>query len=54
MLTKITARDVASVLATDHNETALAYTVDTEESVIFASNGSCTLTPEGESGPYCS
>lgn len=33
--------------------TTLAYTVDTDESVIFASNGSCTLTPEGESGPYC-
>ncbi|KAF3025532.1 hypothetical protein E8E14_009436 [Neopestalotiopsis sp. 37M] len=48
----IRARDVDSVLATDHNSTALGYTLDTEESVIFASNGSCTLTPEGESGPY--
>ncbi|KAK6199656.1 hypothetical protein LQW54_010040 [Pestalotiopsis sp. IQ-011] len=48
----IKARDVDSVLATDHNMTSLAYTVDTDESVIFASNGSCTLTPEGESGPY--
>ncbi|KAH6658509.1 Intradiol ring-cleavage dioxygenase [Truncatella angustata] len=48
----IKARDAAAVLATDHNNTALAYTLDTEESVIFASNGSCTLTPEGESGPY--
>ncbi|KAK9423339.1 putative Intradiol ring-cleavage dioxygenases domain-containing protein [Seiridium unicorne] len=48
----IKARDVDSVLATDHNETAFAYTADTDESVIFASNGSCTLAPEGESGPY--
>lgn len=49
----VLARDVASVLATDHNETTLGYTLDTAESTIFASNGSCVLTPEGESGPYC-
>ncbi|KAF8859947.1 aromatic compound dioxygenase [Acephala macrosclerotiorum] len=48
----IKARDVASVLATDHNETTLGYTLDTAESTLFASNGSCVLTPEGESGPY--
>ncbi|KAI1334893.1 Intradiol ring-cleavage dioxygenase [Xylariaceae sp. FL0016] len=47
-----TRRSVESVLATDHNETASGYTMGTPENVIFASNGSCTLTPEGESGPY--
>ncbi|KAK9416578.1 putative Intradiol ring-cleavage dioxygenase [Seiridium unicorne] len=35
-------------LATDHNKTSLAYTLDTPEGTIFASNGSCILTPEGE------
>ncbi|KAG4427705.1 hypothetical protein IFR05_016810 [Cadophora sp. M221] len=48
----IKSRDVASVLATDHNSTDLGYTLDTAETTIFASNGSCVLTPEGESGPY--
>ncbi|ATZ53109.1 hypothetical protein BCIN_08g07120 [Botrytis cinerea B05.10] len=48
----IKARDMAAVLATDHNSTSLGYTLDTAETTIFASNGSCILTPEGESGPY--
>ncbi|KAH6711199.1 Intradiol ring-cleavage dioxygenase [Leptodontidium sp. 2 PMI_412] len=48
----IKSRDLASVLATDHNSTELGYTLDTAETTIFASNGSCVLTPEGESGPY--
>ncbi|KAG4411800.1 hypothetical protein IFR04_015063 [Cadophora malorum] len=48
----IKARDVTSALATDHNSTSLEYTLDTAETTIFASNGSCVLTPEGESGLY--
>lgn len=49
----IKARDLATILATDHNHTALGYTLDTAESTIFATNASCILTAEGESGPYC-
>lgn len=49
----IKARDLATILATDHNETSLGYTLDTAESTIFASDASCILTAEGESGPYC-
>ncbi|KAJ4416936.1 hypothetical protein N0V82_006486 [Gnomoniopsis sp. IMI 355080] len=46
-------RDTDSVLATDHNATdTLGYTVDTPESTIFATNTTCILTPEGETGPY--
>lgn len=45
-------RDTASVLATDHNETALGYTTDTPETTIFATNNTCILTTEGETGPY--
>lgn len=46
-------RDTDSVLATDHNATeTLGYTLDTPESTIFATNTTCVLTPEGETGPY--
>lgn len=46
-------RDTDSVLATNHNATAtLGYTLDTPESTIFATNTTCILTPEGETGPY--
>lgn len=45
-------RDTDSVLATDHNATALGYTLETPSSVLFASNSTCVLTPEGETGPY--
>lgn len=49
----IKARDLATILATDHNETSLGYTLDTPETTIFATDSSCVLTAEGESGPYC-
>lgn len=49
----IKARDLATILATDHNETSLGYTLDTSEATIFATDASCILTSEGESGPYC-
>lgn len=46
-------RDEDAVLATDHNATAtLGYTLDTPESTVFATNNTCVLTPEGETGPY--
>lgn len=46
-------RDLDSVLATDHNQTAKGYSLDTPISELFATNKSCVLTPEGESGPFC-
>lgn len=49
----IKARDLATILATDHNETSTGYTLDTAESTLFATDASCVLTSEGESGPYC-
>jgi hypothetical protein len=50
---RIESRDLASVLATDHNQTAQGYDLDTPISELFATNKSCVLTPEGESGPFC-
>lgn len=49
----IKARDLTTILATDHNQTELGYTLDSAESTIFATENSCILTSEGESGPYC-
>jgi hypothetical protein len=46
-------RDLATVLATDHNETSLGYTLNTPEATIFSANNSCILTPEVTQGPYC-
>lgn len=46
-------RDEASVLATDdHNRTASGITIDTDESVLFASNGTCVINPVSEFGPF--
>ncbi|KAJ4385765.1 hypothetical protein N0V93_010196 [Gnomoniopsis smithogilvyi] len=45
-------RTLDSVLATDHNETSLGYTVNTDEATIFSSNSSCILTPDVTQGPY--
>lgn len=45
-------RTLDSVLATDHNETSLGYTADTDEATIFSSNSSCVLTPDVTQGPY--
>lgn len=48
-----TKRDTDTVLATDHNATdTLGYTLETPESVVFDTNSTCVLTPEGETGPY--
>jgi protocatechuate 3,4-dioxygenase beta subunit len=48
----IKARDLATVLATDHNATDTGFTLNTAEADVFASYTSCILTSEGESGPY--
>lgn len=49
----LSKRDTDDVLATDHNATdTLGYTLDTPESTIFATNNTCVLNPEGETGPY--
>lgn len=45
-------RDLDSVLATDHNETSLGYTANTDASTLFSSNASCVLTPDVTQGPY--
>jgi hypothetical protein len=45
-------RDEETVLNTDHNRTALGYTSSTDESVIFASNGTCVINPVSEFGPF--
>lgn len=49
----ISRRDLGTVLATDHNATDSGYDLTTPTTTLFASNSSCVLTPEGESGPYC-
>ncbi|KAF1849849.1 aromatic compound dioxygenase [Cucurbitaria berberidis CBS 394.84] len=45
-------RDVDSVLATSHASNLTGVTVDTDPSILFASNNSCILTPEVTQGPY--
>ncbi|ORY56077.1 Intradiol ring-cleavage dioxygenase [Pseudomassariella vexata] len=44
-------RDAVDVDAKSHLSTA-GYTFDTPESTLFASNGTCILNPEGETGPF--
>ncbi|KAI4599140.1 hypothetical protein KJ359_002098 [Pestalotiopsis sp. 9143b] len=48
----VSRRDLGTVLATDHNATDSGYDLTTPTTTLFASNSSCVLTPEGESGPY--
>lgn len=48
---EISARDTDSVLNTSHHSSE-AYTSSTSETTIFASNNTCVLNPEGETGPY--
>ncbi|KAJ4386284.1 hypothetical protein N0V93_009177 [Gnomoniopsis smithogilvyi] len=48
----IAARDADTVLATDHNETSLGYTLETDEATLFSSNSSCILSPIVTQGPY--
>ena len=40
----VTARDLNTTLATNHEQ---------DPSLLFASNGSCTLAPDVTQGPYC-
>ena len=49
---RLPTRDTDSVLATDHNKTSSGYTEGTSETVLFTSNSTCVLNPEGETGPY--
>lgn len=48
---QLVARDTDTVANTSHLSSA-SYTPDTDESIIFASNNTCVLNPEGETGPY--
>ncbi|KAI0130428.1 Intradiol ring-cleavage dioxygenase [Xylariales sp. AK1849] len=48
----IKKRDLATVLATYHNETSFGHTENTDAAILFSSNNSCVLTPEVTQGPY--
>ncbi|KAH8673520.1 Intradiol ring-cleavage dioxygenase [Xylariales sp. PMI_506] len=48
---KLAARDTDTVLNTTHLSSS-GYTLDTAETTIFATNNTCVLNPEGETGPY--
>jgi hypothetical protein len=45
-------RTAEEVLAKNH-ESAIDYTPDTSEAILFAGNASCVLSPETTEGPYC-
>ncbi|KAJ4347281.1 uncharacterized protein N0V89_011221 [Didymosphaeria variabile] len=45
-------RDLDTVIATDHNQTAQGYTLNTDAATLFSGNSSCVLTPEVTQGPY--
>lgn len=45
-------RDLTTLLNTSHHSSE-DYTLDTPETTLFASNGSCVLSPEVTEGPYC-
>lgn len=51
-LTKKKKRTFETVLATDHNATALGYTSATSIDTLFSSNASCILSPDVTQGPY--
>ncbi|EUC40310.1 hypothetical protein COCMIDRAFT_9781 [Bipolaris oryzae ATCC 44560] len=46
------ARDLDTVLATDHKSNLTCITPDTDASVLFSGNNSCILSPETTQGPY--
>ncbi|KIW03340.1 uncharacterized protein PV09_05550 [Verruconis gallopava] len=48
---RLVARDTDDVLNTTHLSSS-GYTLDTPETTIFATNNTCVLNPEGETGPY--
>ncbi|RDL39686.1 uncharacterized protein BP5553_04026 [Venustampulla echinocandica] len=45
------ARDVGTVLSTSHLSSE-AYSITTDEAILFAGNNSCVLSPEVTQGPY--
>ena len=48
----IKARDLRTVLATNHNATDTGFTLNTPEADMFVFYTSCILTAEGEGRPY--
>ncbi|PSN59471.1 aromatic compound dioxygenase [Corynespora cassiicola Philippines] len=46
------ARDLDSVLSTDHASNLTGITLETDPAVLFSGNNSCILTPEVTQGPY--
>ncbi|KAH8730076.1 oxidoreductase-like protein [Phaeosphaeriaceae sp. PMI808] len=46
------ARDLNTVLNTNHHSNLTGITVDSESSVLFSGNNSCILSPETTQGPY--
>jgi hypothetical protein len=48
---QLAARDTDTVLNTTHLSSS-DYSLDTPDTTIFASNKTCVLSPEGETGPY--
>jgi protocatechuate 3,4-dioxygenase beta subunit len=46
------ARDVDSVLNTDHHSNMTGITTDSDPSLLFSGNNSCVLSPEVTQGPY--
>ncbi|USP75043.1 hypothetical protein yc1106_02317 [Curvularia clavata] len=46
------ARDLDTVLATDHKSNLTGVTPNTDPSILFSGNNSCILTPETTQGPY--
>lgn len=48
---QLVARDTDTVLNTTHLSSS-GYTTDTPDETIFATNNTCVLNPEGETGPY--
>ncbi|OAA41364.1 Intradiol ring-cleavage dioxygenase, core [Metarhizium rileyi] len=45
-------KDLEKYLATSHNQTSQAFTLDTPVETLFGSNASCILVPETIVGPY--
>jgi protocatechuate 3,4-dioxygenase beta subunit len=47
----LSVRDTDTILNTSHHSTG-SQTTSTSESILFSSNSTCILNPEGETGPY--
>ncbi|KAF7536259.1 hypothetical protein G7054_g4662 [Neopestalotiopsis clavispora] len=48
---RLDARDTDTILNTTHHSSA-SYTPDTSADIVFASNNTCVVAPDGEVGPY--